>query len=412
MCGVIGMVSSEPSGFNQSNIKIFNNLLWVNTLRGNDSTGVFGVNKHGNVDFLKTVGSAHNMLSSDEYKDFKSEMYSDYQMVVGHNRAATRGMITDENAHPFIEDTTILVHNGTLINHGKLTKEVVEVDSHAILHSIVERGYEDTLKDIEGAFTLAWYDTKDKTLRVIRNNERPLFIASTVGAWYFASEKEMLELVLGREQVDIADMTECKPGVMYYWELEDKKNMWYKPYPLWSPPKNTTTNMIPFVKKETKVLDQEPQSTSGYANSDFIMGTKLLFSIDHVNTFKKVNDQGYSDLLLGNWYFDDNVKVRIWASPAEASILDFDDDAETLIVQAEITCVISKKGTITLVCNKPTEYAPELDSNQNEIYRDEFMFTNMQCDDCKKPMTFESLKHGVFKYKSIIDYECLCEKCK
>jgi hypothetical protein len=116
--------------------------------------------------------------------------------------------------------------------------------------------------------------------------------------------------------------------------------------------------------------------------------------------------------LLGNWYFDDNVKVRIWANPAEASILDFDDDAETLIVQAEITCVISKKGTITLVCNKPTEYAPELDSNQNEIYRDEFMFTNMQCDDCKKPMTFESLKRGVFKYTSIIDYDCLCEACK
>jgi len=409
MCGIVGMISSNPAGFNWENIRVFNNLLWVDALRGDDSTGVFGVNKHGNVDYAKTVGDTHVMMNSPEYREFKQNIFSDFQMVVGHNRKATRGFVTDENAHPFVEDTTILVHNGTLINHSKLTKETVDVDSHAILHSIVERGYEETLKDIEGAFTLAWYDTKDKTLRVIRNKERPLFIANTAGAWYFASEKEMLELVLSRENVTIAEMTECKPGMMYFWKLDDKKNMWYKQHTLYSPPK-VVVKQEP--TKETTTT--EPINTTGYDNSDFIIGTKLLCSIDNISSLKKVNENGFSDLFLGTWYFDPAVNIRIWVTEEEAKTFEnLDDDTEEqLIVRAEVSCVISKKGKITLVCNKPVPFEPTLDSNQKEIYEDEFMMTNRQCDDCKKPMTFKEAQEGIFEFKSIIDYKCLCAACK
>lgn len=411
MCGIVGMVASSTTGFNWNQQRIFNQLLWVNTLRGEDSTGVFGVNQEGNVDYLKTAGDAHEMITSKEYKDFKDNIFSDYRMVVGHNRKATRGAVSDDNAHPFVEDTIALVHNGTLVNHGKLTKELVEVDSHAILHSIVERGYEETLKDIEGAFTLAWYDTKDKTLRVIRNDQRPLYIASTFGAWYFASEKEMLELVLGREDSKIADMTECVPGTMYYWEMDDVNNLWYKPVELWSPPKSTTS-VVSYVKKET--TEDAGTTTTAYNNLDFPIGTKITICPVKIDTFKKVNQLGFSEMLHGLWYFDETVPVRVWCKPSEADLLEIDDEDEEhpMIIQAKITCVISKGSKITLVCEKPTHFVPDLDSNSKEIYEDEFIFTTQQCDDCKTNMTFEDAKKGVFVYRKEADYDLLCHKCK
>lgn len=409
------MVSSTPQGFNWNHARLFSQLLWVNTLRGDDSTGVFGVNKYGNVDYMKQVGHAAKLQDSNEWKDFRGNIFSDFHMVVGHNRKATRGVITDENAHPFVEKETILVHNGTLTNHKELTKEDVEVDSHAILHSIVERGYEETLKEIQGAFTLAWYDANDKTLRVIRNKERPLFIANTAGAWFFASEREMLELVLGRDDVAITDMTDCKPGTLYYWELEDKKNLWYKPLSLWSPSKSTGTNIVPFVpKNETTVVGgAEIETNKGYNNTDFPIGTKIIVNANRIQTFDKPTQQGHSDMIYGVWYFDEDVKVRAWVTPEEAEILEYDDDQEEdYVVQAEVTCVISKKGKITLVCDKVTPYKPVVDSTGREIYEDEFIFTNERCDDCRKPMTFKDAQAGKFEYRSVIDYDLLCAKCQ
>lgn len=415
MCGIVGMVSSAPQGFNWNHAKLFSQLLWINTLRGDDSTGVFGVNKQGNVNYMKQVGHAAALLDTKEWKEFKSGIFNDFHMVVGHNRKATRGNVTDDNAHPFVEQETILVHNGTLTNHASLTKETVDVDSHAILHSIVERGYEETIKEIQGAFTLAWYDANDKTLRVIRNNERPLFIANTHGAWFFASEKEMLELVLGRDNTKITDMTECKPGTMYYWELEDKQTMWYKPLSLWSPPKSQGTSVIKYLpaNDSTVASGEQEEKQASYNNTDFPIGTKIIIDTSRIDSFPKVNQQGYSDMLHGCWYFDEEVQIRAWMTPEEAAALEYDDDTEEpFATQAEIICVISKKGKITLVCNKVTPYVPTVDSTGKEIYEDEFIFTNCRCDDCRTAMTFKDAQAGKFTYKSVIEYELLCSKCQ
>ena len=47
-------------------------------------------------------------------------------------------MINDQNAHPFVENNIILVHNGVVYNHKK--HEDTEVDSHAIVHMINNMG--------------------------------------------------------------------------------------------------------------------------------------------------------------------------------------------------------------------------------------------------------------------------------
>lgn len=421
MCGIVGMVSSNPAGFNWEHTRLFDNLLWVNTLRGEDSTGVFGVRKSGNVDYLKTVGTPHVMFQDKQYEDFRDEIFSSFHMVVGHNRKATKGSITDENAHPFVEGNTILVHNGTLTNHKSLTDIDVNVDSHAILHSITERGYEDTIKDIQGAFTLAWYDAEDKTLRVTRNKERPLYIANTFGAWFFASEKEMLELVLGRSNTKITEITEVEPGMMYFWDLEDKKNMWYKKLELWSPPKSHT-NIIQYVKPEEKTKPEETTATEAeeplgteptYNNTDFPIGTRILCNATTIKTFPRPNAQGYTDLIEGKWYFDDEVSIRIWGTTEEIEAIDSpeDTDNEAFLCTGTVNVVISRKGKIQLILDNLKPYKATFDANGHEIFQDEFIFTNEQCDCCKKRMSFKDAKKGFFEYKSIAEYTLLCQEC-
>jgi hypothetical protein len=359
---------------------------------------------------MKTVGTAAEILSSNEYKDFSSNIYHEFQMVVGHNRKSTRGATTDENAHPFIEGNTILVHNGTLTNHIELTDQKVEVDSHAILHSIVERGYETTLKEIQGAFTLVWYDASDKTLRIIRNDQRPMFIANTSGAWYFASEKEMLEWILGREGEKIKDMTNCKPGTLYSFKLEDKDNMWYEPLELWSPPKRTT------YIKETSPLKETGNTT--YSNTDFLIGTEILIDIASIQTVKP-NANGQTRLAYGQWAYDENVQVRCWLSEDEYDIIASSeeqpkkiDDPTKFIVRAKINVVMQKKNRFVLVCKDAVPYTPLLDKTGEEIEPDLFMFTNAKCSWCSSDVEVHDLVgEGIFKYETVDDYEIICPTC-
>lgn len=191
MCGIIAMISKTKYGFTAKDKEMFHQMLFANTLRGDDSTGIFGVTAKGNLDMIKSAKTAPEMQGTKRYADFLSDVVNKYRIVVGHNRASTRGATTDENAHPFIEDNICLVHNGTLYSHKELADK--EVDSHAICHSIAQIGYKKTIEKINGAFALVWYDAKEKKLHIGRNTQRPLWIIQTETADYVASEPGMLE---------------------------------------------------------------------------------------------------------------------------------------------------------------------------------------------------------------------------
>ncbi len=427
MCGIVGMVSSSGYGFTHEQRKIFNTLLWADTVRGEDSTGVYGVNKYGNVDFLKTVGHAGVLQDSTEYQEFNTKIFSDYRMVVGHNRKATRGGLTDENAHPFIEGNHILVHNGTLHNHKELTAKEVEVDSHAILHSLVERGYGDTLKEIQGAFALAFYNAVDKELNLVRNDERPLFIANCIGAWYFASEAGLLKWVIGREGIQIKELTNCKPGTMYTFKLEDEKQMWMVPMELYKPPKVISSfphggavhqhqiQLLPPPASKNESEQSEPEEkkdeNKGYYNpTDFVIGTRLLVFGDECIPVKAIKGD-YDHIFQGKWYFDDDVVIKAFCKEDDLAAFDEDTDDDQILFTAEIKTVISRKGKITLLCQDIKPYEKIVDSANNEIYGDEFMFTDKKCQWCAKPMSFDEVKAGEFTYTSADNYYLICEHC-
>lgn len=200
MCGLVAVINKLSYGLTKEQVDIFDSLLFLDQLRGMDSTGVAMVEKNGSLYMAKEASNATEFRTKPEYKELLKHAFRTGSALFGHNRAATKGSITDENAHPFVVDDRItLMHNGTLWgDHKKLAN--TEVDSHAIAHVLHNKGddVEAALQEVSGAYALIWHDFKNQTLNIIRNSQRPLHWIETSNAWIYASEANMLEWIIAK----------------------------------------------------------------------------------------------------------------------------------------------------------------------------------------------------------------------
>ena len=227
MCGIVGIITSYSNGFSYDEAKVFRDMLLIDTLRGFDSTGVFGVDYNSNVELLKEASNGASFVKTKEYNAFDSWLSRCGMFAVGHNRAATRGAINDKNAHPFVvEDNIVLVQNGTYKGDHSHHKDT-EVDTEAIAHVLHENeDIEKALQKINAAYALVWYHVKTKTLNIIRNDERPLFIAySSTGSVLFASEEETILAACSRNGLTLKSKPYLlKENTLNSWTIDDDKH--------------------------------------------------------------------------------------------------------------------------------------------------------------------------------------------
>jgi hypothetical protein len=184
MCGLVGVLSNSKHGFSNIELDVFDNNLFINQLRGWDSTGVFSVNNAGKTDWLKVVGDVSDLWEHDHWdknKDsIRKKLFQNGVAAIGHGRSATRGKVNEDNAHPFEvarEDGSkiVFVHNGTLSDYQNLPGlKDFDVDSHWLARQIAKLGPEEALGRVNGAMAVIWWDSQDDSLNIFRNNERPL----------------------------------------------------------------------------------------------------------------------------------------------------------------------------------------------------------------------------------------------
>lgn len=206
MCGIVGLHSANKAGFFKNDVDALKGMLVTNSLRGIDSTGLMGFDKtnekNHEVNIVKSVGSPFNLFDWGRAREFFDRMNSRFGTVVGHGRYATKGDVNGENAHPFEEGHITLVHNGGISNFYQLRDfekhSHVQVDSHLVACLIAEKGAEEVLPRLQGAYTLVWYDSTDGTLHMARNDQRPLFLGENKDTLFFASEVETLAFVNSR----------------------------------------------------------------------------------------------------------------------------------------------------------------------------------------------------------------------
>lgn len=213
MCGIIGYIGINEHSGAYSREQFVREAFIIDTLRGFDSTGLIGVSDDFETSVLKKLGPGYKFIESKAFKDMP---LSDMWALIGHNRSATKGKVTQKNAHPFTFGPIRLVHNGTLSNMGRNLPHKPEgwdVDSAVIAMNLAEVPPEEApemIGHIQGAYVLVWTDERDKSINFVRNLQRPLHFAYNTGqtCMWFMSDGLHLEMLRKRRQTDIGQIYE------------------------------------------------------------------------------------------------------------------------------------------------------------------------------------------------------------
>lgn len=408
MCGIIGVISTAKNGLSYKDVTIFQQLLYADTLRGVDATGVMCIDIDGNLDILKEASSGPKFIASTDWKDFKQQANSHGQVLFGHNRSATKGDSTnDEYAHPFIEGDICLLHNGTLHSHKHLADVVV--DSHAICHAINDKGYKAALPDVNGAFALIWYNAKEKKLYVTRNNQRPLHFAQVGNSIYFASEGAMLDWILRRNDV-VGTICSVKTDALFVFDMDTH-----------------TMEEEAFPKKVFPVVQHKSNKNSYHSGTGYRGDAKYnwgaLYSCGDKITFKFSHLTYIDSQITLHGFTDDLEKVKINLNEkSDKELLNRLENSpldEDVILRGTVSTIYqySKEQMIVYHVRNVKEVPPAVvwySENNIPVASTELQTHGGQCKCCNgfiETKTDEDLKHAYVKFKKGVISKLICGDC-
>lgn len=121
-----------------------------------------------------------------------------------HVRAATKGAINNQNAHPFDVKSIVGAHNGTL--RDKKYEHKTKTDSELFFEDVETRGLKEVIESLhpDSAYAVTIYNKNNGTITFAKNDQRPLHFTynTTRKVMYWASEKMMLEFILKRVEIN------------------------------------------------------------------------------------------------------------------------------------------------------------------------------------------------------------------
>lgn len=285
-------------------------------------------------ELYRCLGGPENLMAYEDFDD-RATYKKASKLLLGHNRMATVGAVTEDNAHPFYADHLTGAHNGTLSdeNFKRLDDhKSYEVDSECLYNNIANKGL-DTLKSLTeglhtGAWALTYYDSEEKTINFIRNEHRPLWYAFNEkgDTIFWASEAWMINIACARNGVKLKGIKELPVNKHFSLSLKTykveeeefveggmfqgkKRVVAGTNYPSYYTnskvsQKNTTQSVFSNSKKVSV-------STSEKEKLRKLKGTEIEFSIDNkVNQVGKRADYYRGTLLHAD--FDRDLEVRIF----------------------------------------------------------------------------------------------------
>lgn len=201
MCGLVGVAGL----INIAEERAFKDLLILDVIRGKHSTGVASMYGTEAAPSFRVFKDKLNAIDYSDLPGFTEIMRPKSRILMGHNRAATRGSIVAENAHPFEFEHIIGAHNGTLNSYWKMhNHDKFQVDSQALYSELNENGVAEMWSKTNGAAALTWINKDERSLNMLRNKERPLhYVYSNDGRTiWWASEYWMLIVALARNGLE------------------------------------------------------------------------------------------------------------------------------------------------------------------------------------------------------------------
>ena len=192
MCGIVGIVGRQPVAGHL--VEALKRLEY----RGYDSAGVATVDRG-----VLRRRRAEGKLAALE-KRLEQEPLAG-NIGIGHTRWATHGKPSESNAHPHATASVAVAHNGIIENFRELREKLVndgakftsETDTEVVAHLVtaeLQKGkppidaVRATLKQLRGAFALAFLFAGENDLMIGARRGSPLAIGYGKGEMYLGSD--------------------------------------------------------------------------------------------------------------------------------------------------------------------------------------------------------------------------------
>ncbi len=248
MCGIIGYIGEKEA------CPIILSALKRMEYRGYDSSGVVVFDKQPQR--IRSTGKLNNL--KEKIKSAPGNM------GIGHNRWATHGVVSEENAHPHTDckENIFVVHNGIIENYKELKKKLKnhhfssDTDTEVIAH-LVEEFYKGDLEDavrkalklVKGAYGVV-VACKDEPQKIVAARMfSPLVISINSSGGFVASDptailshsKEMVFLEDGEVATltkdnfyitDLDNVTVEKEKTELDWSIEEAEKGGYEHFML------------------------------------------------------------------------------------------------------------------------------------------------------------------------------------
>jgi glucosamine--fructose-6-phosphate aminotransferase (isomerizing) len=192
LCGIVGILGREPvAGQLVDALKRLE-------YRGYDSAGVATL-EGGALTRRRAEGKLKNLESRLEREPLAGTI------GIGHTRWATHGRPTESNAHPHATERVAVVHNGIIENFRELreklgqngTKFGSDTDTEVVAHLVTDEmnhgkppaeAVAATLKQLRGAFALAFLFAGENDLMIGARRGSPLAVGYGDGEMYLGSD--------------------------------------------------------------------------------------------------------------------------------------------------------------------------------------------------------------------------------
>ena len=196
MCGIVGYIGPrQAAGLLLEGLRRLE-------YRGYDSAGIAVVNGHG-LEIMKAAGKL-SVLEGELNQDMLQGTIG-----IGHTRWATHGAPTTTNAHPHTDQSgrIAVIHNGIIENSGAIRKALEQrghtfksdTDTEVLAHLVgefyqgnLEEAVASALRDVEGAYGLAFISSDEPGVIVAARNGSPLLVGVGENEWFVASDASPL----------------------------------------------------------------------------------------------------------------------------------------------------------------------------------------------------------------------------
>jgi glucosamine--fructose-6-phosphate aminotransferase (isomerizing) len=196
MCGIVGYIGPrQAAGLLLEGLRRLE-------YRGYDSAGIAVVNGRG-LKIMKAAGKL-SVLEGE-----LTENMPQGTIGIGHTRWATHGAPTTTNAHPHTDQSgrIAVIHNGIIENSGSIRKALEQrghtfksdTDTEVLAHLVgefyegnLEEAVASALRDVEGAYGLAFISADEPGVIVAARNGSPLLVGVGENEWFVASDASPL----------------------------------------------------------------------------------------------------------------------------------------------------------------------------------------------------------------------------